>query len=133
MLKDVKHLLFLLVFSACSHTSLSYANKDAACELSEQETFQEGLIELGDLACDDFLDCVLILNFPKEYQNTEFKKISLMVDDNNGLMPALLASEVKDHLSSILYGSQDFLTSLKFRIVFEPVKGCSFWSTLILE
>lgn len=133
MLKHVKYSLFSLIFIACSFASLSYANKGAVCKLSEQDTFREGLIELGDLACDDFLDCVLILNFPKEHQNTKFKKISLMVEDDNGLVPALLASEVKDHLSSVLYGSQDFLTSLKFRIVFEPVKGCSFWSTLILE
>lgn len=134
MFKEVKYLLFLFVFAMGCHATVIYAKKSTTCELPEEETYRADLIELADLACDDFLDCVLILNFPKEYQNTQFKKISLMVDgDNNGFMPALLTSEVKDHLSSILYGSQDFLTSLRFRIVFEPVKGCSFWSTLVLE
>ncbi|MFT4630822.1 MAG: hypothetical protein ACI9WC_002866 [Arenicella sp.] len=134
MLRDVKCLLFLLVFSMNWPVSGVTAKESTLCELPIQQTFRKNLIELGDLACDDFLDCVLILNFPKQYQNTQFKKISLMPDkDTNAIMPNLLTSEVKNHLSSYLYGSQDFLTSLRFRIVYEPIEGCSFWSTLVLE
>ncbi|MFT5135006.1 MAG: hypothetical protein ACI9XU_001219 [Arenicella sp.] len=134
MLKEVKFLLFLLMFLMNWQATRVAAKESALCELPAQQTFRKNLIELGDLACDGFLDCVLILKFPKQYQNTKFKKISLMPDkDTNAIMPNLLTSEVNNHLSSYLYGSQDFLTSLRFQIVYEPINGCSFWSTLVLE
>jgi hypothetical protein len=50
------------------------AKESTLCELPAQQTYRKKLIELGDLACEDFLDCVVILNFPKQYGNTRFKK-----------------------------------------------------------
>lgn len=128
----VKMKLFsLILFLALVYSCTVLAETAQICNLPEEEYFRAGLIEVVDFDCDANRDCGLVIEFPVTFKDTQFVDLSLSQGDKDNLelLVPLKTFEEGKILSSHLYGKEDFIENLSFRLIYERINGCAYWST----